>query len=140
MHNERSSACVIIHAEYDMCLHNTYYIHTLFCTYKCTNYTHTYIHKYTHTLIHTYIYTHTHTLRLVKGALPVDAVTYEEAAELAFFGAEVLHPISMQPAIASKIPVRVKVRMCVYVCVGVGLCLLRLCLCLYEHIFTLYSS
>ncbi|KAJ1430464.1 aspartate kinase [Ochromonadaceae sp. CCMP2298] len=46
--------------------------------------------------------------RLVKGALPVDAVTYEEAAELAFFGAEVLHPISMQPAIASKIPVRVK--------------------------------
>jgi len=46
--------------------------------------------------------------RLVKGAQPVTAITYEEAAELAFFGAEVLHPISMQPAIRSGIPVRVK--------------------------------
>jgi aspartate kinase len=46
--------------------------------------------------------------RLVKAAQPVDIVTYEEAAELAFFGAEVLHPISMQPAIRSNIPVRVK--------------------------------
>lgn len=46
--------------------------------------------------------------RLVKNALPVSEVTYEEAAELAFFGAEVLHPISMQPAIKSNIPVRVK--------------------------------
>ena len=46
--------------------------------------------------------------RLVKTAKPVQYVTYEEAAELAFFGAEVLHPISMQPAIKSKIPVRVK--------------------------------
>ena len=46
--------------------------------------------------------------RLVKSAQPVNAVTYEEAAELAYFGAEVLHPISMQPAIRTKIPVRVK--------------------------------
>lgn len=46
--------------------------------------------------------------RLVKAALPVDTITYEEAAELAFFGAEVLHPIAMQPAIRSGIPVRVK--------------------------------
>ena len=46
--------------------------------------------------------------RLVNGALPVTHITYEEAAELAYFGAEVLHPISMQPAIRSNIPVRVK--------------------------------
>lgn len=46
--------------------------------------------------------------RLVTSARPVNEVTYEEAAELASFGAEVLHPISMQPAIASNIPVRVK--------------------------------
>ena len=46
--------------------------------------------------------------RLVKAAQPVGSVTYEEAAELAYFGAEVLHPISMQPAIRSQIPVRVK--------------------------------
>eukprot|EP00607_Mallomonas_marina_P010183 CAMPEP_0182421348 /NCGR_PEP_ID=MMETSP1167-20130531/6699_1 /TAXON_ID=2988 /ORGANISM="Mallomonas Sp, Strain CCMP3275" /LENGTH=493 /DNA_ID=CAMNT_0024598393 /DNA_START=119 /DNA_END=1600 /DNA_ORIENTATION=+ len=46
--------------------------------------------------------------RLVKNAIPVTEVTYEEAAELAYFGAQVLHPISMQPAIRSAIPVRVK--------------------------------
>ena len=46
--------------------------------------------------------------RLVKAAQPVHTVTYEEAAELAFFGAEVLHPIAMQPAIRTNIPVRVK--------------------------------
>ena len=46
--------------------------------------------------------------RLVESALPVHTVTYEEAAELASFGAEVLHPISMQPAISTNIPVRVK--------------------------------
>ena len=31
--------------------------------------------------------------RLVKTAQPVNEVTYDEAAELAYFGAEVLHPI-----------------------------------------------
>ena len=31
--------------------------------------------------------------RLVKTALPVNEVTYDEAAELGYFGAEVLHPI-----------------------------------------------
>lgn len=46
--------------------------------------------------------------RLVSAAQPVTTITYEEAAELAFFGAEVLHPIAMQPAIRSNIPVRVK--------------------------------
>jgi len=46
--------------------------------------------------------------RLVKSAQPVNTVTYEEAAELAYFGAEVLHPISMQPAIRTNTPVRVK--------------------------------
>ena len=46
--------------------------------------------------------------RLISAATPVECVTYEEAAELAFFGAEVLHPIAMMPAIKSCIPVRVK--------------------------------
>jgi aspartate kinase len=46
--------------------------------------------------------------RLIKAARPVEVVTYEEAAELAFFGAEILHPIAMLPAIKSRIPVRVK--------------------------------
>jgi aspartate kinase len=46
--------------------------------------------------------------RLVKNARPVGAVTYEEAAELAFFGAQVLHPRAMQPCIRTGTPVLVK--------------------------------
>jgi aspartate kinase len=46
--------------------------------------------------------------RLVKNATPVGTVTYEEAAELAYFGAQVLHPRSMQPCIRTGTPVRVK--------------------------------
>lgn len=46
--------------------------------------------------------------RLVKTAIPVSRVSYEEASELAYFGAQVLHPIAMQPSLKSGIPVRVK--------------------------------
>jgi aspartate kinase len=46
--------------------------------------------------------------RIVKNALPVDSVTYEEAAELAYFGAQVLHPRAMQPCIKTGTPVLVK--------------------------------
>ncbi|AEF84490.1 lysine-sensitive aspartokinase 3 (Lysine-sensitiveaspartokinase III) (Aspartate kinase III) [Treponema primitia ZAS-2] len=46
--------------------------------------------------------------RLVKKARPVETVTYEEAAELAYFGAQVLHPRAMQPCIKTGTPVRVK--------------------------------
>jgi aspartate kinase len=46
--------------------------------------------------------------RIVKNALPVSAVTYEEAAELAYFGAQVLHPRAMQPCIKTGTPVLVK--------------------------------
>jgi aspartate kinase len=46
--------------------------------------------------------------RLVKDARPVDKVTYDEAAELAYFGAQVLHPRAMQPCIKIGTPVLVK--------------------------------
>jgi aspartate kinase len=46
--------------------------------------------------------------RLVKNARPVAAATYDEAAELAYFGAQVLHPRAMQPCSKSGTPVRVK--------------------------------
>jgi len=46
--------------------------------------------------------------RIVKDARPVETVTYEEAAELAYFGAQVLHPRSMQPCIRTGTVVRVK--------------------------------
>ena len=32
--------------------------------------------------------------RAVKAAVPVPCVSYEEAAELAYFGANILHPVS----------------------------------------------
>jgi aspartate kinase len=46
--------------------------------------------------------------RMVPSAIPVEDVSYEEAAELAYFGAQVLHPIAMQPAMKYDVPVRVK--------------------------------
>jgi aspartate kinase len=46
--------------------------------------------------------------RLVKNARPVELVTYEEASELAYFGAQVLHPRAMQPCIKTGVPVLVK--------------------------------
>ncbi|GAQ86748.1 aspartate kinase [Klebsormidium nitens] len=46
--------------------------------------------------------------RLVERAIPVPFLTYEEATELAYFGAQVLHPQSMRPTRDADIPVRVK--------------------------------
>ena len=46
--------------------------------------------------------------RVVKQAVPVEDVSYDEASELAYFGAQVLHPIAMQPAMKFDVPVRVK--------------------------------
>ena len=46
--------------------------------------------------------------RIVKKAQPVEIATYNEAAELAYFGAQVLHPRAMQPCMATGTPVLVK--------------------------------
>jgi len=46
--------------------------------------------------------------RICPDALPVSEVSFEEAAELAYFGAQVLHPLAMQPARRVDMPVRVK--------------------------------
>ena len=46
--------------------------------------------------------------RIIPQAIPVSDVSYEEASELAYFGAQVLHPIAMQPAMKYDVPVRVK--------------------------------
>ncbi|XP_074557252.1 aspartokinase 1, chloroplastic-like [Curcuma longa] len=45
---------------------------------------------------------------ICPNAKPVPHVTFEEAAELAYCGAQVLHPQSMRPAREGDIPVRVK--------------------------------
>ncbi len=44
---------------------------------------------------------------IVPDARPVREMTFNEAAELAYFGAKVLHPSTILPAIKKKIPVRV---------------------------------
>lgn len=45
--------------------------------------------------------------RVVPEAKPIARLSYDEAAELAFFGARVLHPKTIQPAVEKSIPVRV---------------------------------
>jgi len=46
--------------------------------------------------------------RQVKQAFPVPEMTYEEAMELSHFGAKVIFPATMRPAMTSKIPIWVK--------------------------------
>jgi aspartate kinase len=46
--------------------------------------------------------------RLIPEASTIPEITYEEAGELAFFGAKVVHPATIQPAVSKGIPVLVK--------------------------------
>ncbi len=45
--------------------------------------------------------------RLIKRARTIARLSYAEAAELAYFGAKVLHPKTIQPAVEQSIPVRI---------------------------------
>lgn len=45
--------------------------------------------------------------RVVAGAVTIPRLSYAEAAELAYFGAKVLHPKTIQPAVEGEIPVRI---------------------------------
>jgi aspartate kinase len=46
--------------------------------------------------------------RMVPDAITLDEVSYTEAGELAFFGAKVLHPMTLRPVIESAIPVWIR--------------------------------
>ena len=46
--------------------------------------------------------------RIVPAATTISQISYEEAAELAYFGAKVVHPSTIQPAVRHGIPVHVK--------------------------------
>jgi len=46
--------------------------------------------------------------RMVRKAFTVPQLSYEEAMELSHFGAKVVFPATMQPAMAGKIPIRIK--------------------------------
>jgi len=45
--------------------------------------------------------------RVVQGARPLPALSFAEASELAYFGAKVLHPSTIAPAVADGIPVKI---------------------------------
>ncbi len=45
---------------------------------------------------------------LVKNAFSLHKLTYDEAMELSHFGAKVLHPPTIQPALEKKIPIRIR--------------------------------
>ena len=45
--------------------------------------------------------------RVVNSARTVSRLSYAEAAELAYFGAKVLHPKTVHPAVENKIPLRI---------------------------------
>jgi len=46
--------------------------------------------------------------RRVPEAVVLDAMSYAEAAELAYFGAKVLHPRTIEPAVARRIPIYIR--------------------------------
>jgi aspartate kinase len=49
---------------------------------------------------------HNNDPRIVKKTMPIEQMSFDEAAELAYFGAKILHPASIWPAQQYKIPVK----------------------------------
>ncbi len=49
---------------------------------------------------------HNNDPRMVKKTIPVEQMSFDEAAELAYFGAKILHPASIWPAQQYNIPVK----------------------------------
>ena len=49
---------------------------------------------------------HNNDPRVVKKTVPIEQLSFEEAAELAYFGAKILHPASIWPAQSYNIPVK----------------------------------
>jgi aspartate kinase len=51
---------------------------------------------------------HNNDPRIVDNTHPIAQLSFDEAAELAYFGAKILHPSSVLPAMLNNIPVRLK--------------------------------
>jgi aspartate kinase len=49
---------------------------------------------------------HNNDPRIVKKTMPIEQLSFEEAAELAYFGAKILHPTCIWPAQQQKVPVK----------------------------------
>ncbi len=46
--------------------------------------------------------------RIVSAAYPIKSMSYEEAMELSYFGAKVIYPPTIQPALEKRIPIGIK--------------------------------
>ncbi len=51
---------------------------------------------------------HNNDPRIVRKTIPISHLTFEEASELAYFGAKILHPSTIVPAQRHNVPVRLK--------------------------------
>ncbi|HRJ28849.1 MAG TPA: aspartate kinase [Cyclobacteriaceae bacterium] len=51
---------------------------------------------------------HNNDPRVVKKTIPISELTFDEASELAYFGAKILHPSTIVPAQKYNVPVRLK--------------------------------
>lgn len=51
---------------------------------------------------------HNNDPRVVKKTVPISELTFDEASELAYFGAKILHPATIVPAQKYNVPVRLK--------------------------------
>ncbi|MCJ7542361.1 MAG: aspartate kinase, partial [Desulfobacterales bacterium] len=51
---------------------------------------------------------HNNDPRIVKNTIPISELTFDEASELAYFGAKILHPSTIVPAQKYNVPVRLK--------------------------------
>lgn len=51
---------------------------------------------------------HNNDPRIVKNTFPISELTFDEASELAYFGAKILHPSTIVPAQKFNVPVRLK--------------------------------
>lgn len=51
---------------------------------------------------------HNNDPRVVKKTMPISELTFDEASELAYFGAKILHPSTIVPAQKYNVPVRLK--------------------------------
>jgi len=51
---------------------------------------------------------HNNDPRFIENTKPIRVLSYDEAAELAYFGAKILHPSTIRPAKLEEVPVRLK--------------------------------
>src|SRR5436305_659796 len=64
------------------------------------------MYNLSHDMLTNLVEMHNNYPRIVKSTKPITQLSFDEAGELAYFGAKILHPQSVFPAQKYKIPVR----------------------------------